>query len=66
MKRIAAAIIITMMVLGAVYGAAAAISTSGVDRLAGGSVLVSDIEAGVTCTSPTGAVSGSVNCSTVP
>ena len=37
MKKIAVAVIITVMVLGAVYGSAAAISIGGVDKLKGDS-----------------------------
>ena len=64
MKRIVASALITAMVLGAVYGAAASISLGGVDQLEGGSMLVSNIELGAICTDPTGAISVSVICST--
>ena len=65
MKRIVASALITVMVLGAVY-AAASISIRGVDDLDGGSVVVSGVDSVVSCIGPTGMVSDSVDCSTVP
>ena len=47
MKRIVVSILIAMMVFGAVFGAAAAISLGGVDRLLGDSSITS-ITTGVT------------------
>ena len=57
MKKIAAAIIITALVLGAIYGAvsgsAAAISLSGVDNLLGDSEAVNNLACPICSTAPT-------------
>lgn len=53
LKRIVASVLITMMVLGAVYGAAAAISTSGVDKLLGDSEVINNLACPICTTVPT-------------
>ena len=60
MKRIVASILIAAVVLGAVYGAAAAIGLTGVDRLDGGGVEVTNLA----CGTGSGLISGSVTCTT--
>ncbi len=53
MKRIVASILITALIMGAVYGAAAAISTSGVDKLLGDSEVINSLACPICTTAPT-------------
>ena len=52
MKRILVGIVVAMMALGAIYGAAAVLGVGGVDRLSGDSQFVSNLECSI-CTTPT-------------
>ena len=65
MKRILVSLLSVALIMGAVYGSAATISVSGVDSMGAGSVSVSNIHTGASCSNPTGVVSGSVTCSSI-